>query len=158
MDEPSAMRKETMFKVDVVPFAHTERLINQGNEARIDPKQLAAEIREHGVKSMPDSVAKFLCRHLEGTIEKRGRHGHTPFERIMMGRQYHLTYRLVRLAQAGKADTYPDIVHFYENSVEGSYSRSEAAWRLVSIYFYGIDGHHKKIKNAAGARNRTKVT
>lgn len=57
----------------LVPYYSFRRQISEGLASQVDLTGLAAEIREHGVRQMPEEVVEFLCDQLEGKIERRGR-------------------------------------------------------------------------------------
>lgn len=141
------------FRIKTVPFAEISILIKRGGETVIDPADLANEIRKYGAKNMPAEVSDYLCRYLEGSIETRGRKGSTELERRFYGRYVKMLYSHIRKAQRGDETAEPDAVAFYRLYIDGiddSFMPSEIAWRIVSIWMYDHDGHHKKLRNIAG--------
>ena len=140
------------FVLKRTPYARFSRLIRDGVPDRIDVAELAAEIRSHGVAVMPEDVAAFLCSHLEGGIERRGRKGKSLVERRLEAHRLTMLYGGVREAQRNQPDAVPEIVDLYrrhEASFPEGIPDSEKAWRMVSILEHGHDGHHKKLSNLA---------
>ncbi|MCK8465189.1 hypothetical protein MUY35_15120 [Aliiroseovarius sp. S1339] len=140
--------------VDLRPFASALRHIEQGEPEKVDPVDIASELREHEASELPPELLGWICDYLEGSIETRGRKGESPLERRVVGLHAAHCYDAIRKAQKGDPDALPEAVSMnntYAPEVEDSYSPSEAAWMIVSYMLYGQPGHHKKLRNLAGA-------
>lgn len=140
--------------VDLCPFASALHHIEQGEPEKVDPVDVANELREHGASELPAELLSWLCDHLEGSIETRGRKGESPLERRVVGLHAAHCYDAIRKAQKGDPDALPEVVSIcqtYAPEIEDSYSHSETDWMIVSCMLYGQPGHHKKLRNLAGA-------
>jgi len=138
------------FDIRRVPYARISRQISDGMVARIDPSDLAAEIREHGLEKIPPSVVEFLCDHLDGSVVRSGRPGKTDAEKQHEARLARLIYVGLSMVEAGDADASPEALDLYrelrEIVAEGANS-SETRWRMVAQVVLGNPGHSKKLAN-----------
>lgn len=140
--------------VELRPFAEALHYIEQGEPEKVDPTSIAAEIRVHGIAALPRAAELWLCDYLEGNIETRGRKGLSPLERRLIGRHASHCYDAIRKAQKNDPDALPAAVDIYRKHAQkasDSYSLSETVWKIVSIMLYGQPGHHKVLRNLAGA-------
>lgn len=138
------------FRFKHVPFARISRQISEGLAASIDPAELAAEIRKHGAEKMPPDVVDFLCGHLEGKIERRGRRGDTDTEKREIARTAKLFYSMLSMAEAKDPDTPQEALELYDTlreSVAEGYAPYETRWRMVSRLLYGHPGHSRSLAN-----------
>lgn len=140
--------------VELRPFAKALHHIGQGEPEKVDPETVAAEIRTYGSGSLPEAVELWLCDYLEGSIETRGRKGNSPLEQRLLGQHARNYYEAIRKAQRNDPDALPEAVSVfreYEDRIPDGYSPSETAWMIVSSMLCGQPGHHKKLRNLAGA-------
>jgi proteasome lid subunit RPN8/RPN11 len=151
--EQNGNRKKTKFHLKPVPYARISRAISESDDRGVDPKELAEEIRAHGVTRMPPEVVDFLCRFLAGEIETRGRKpAMTKTERRNLGLRAAGMYKALRRAQLNDPEALEAAKEIYEefkNAVGDSYSPSENIWMIVSVLFHGHPGHHKYLSNLA---------
>lgn len=138
--------------VELRPFAEALHYIEQGEPEKVEPASIAAEIRVHGIAALPRAVELWLCDYLEGSIETRGRKGLSPLQGCLIGRYASHCYDAIRKAQKNDPDAI-DMYQEYAQEVSDSYSPSETAWRIVSVMLHGHQGHHKRLRNLAGAAN-----
>lgn len=140
--------------VKLRPFAEALHHIEQGEPEKVDPQTVAAEIRTYETGSLPKAVELWLCDYLEGSIESRGRKGKSPLEQRLLGQHARNCYDAIRKAQRNDPDALPEAVSVfreYEDRIPDGYSPSETAWMVVSSMLCGQPGHHKKLRNLAGA-------
>ena len=136
--------------IKLAPYTKIQRDLRDGLASRIDVADLASEIREHGIDAMPEEVVGFLCDHLEGKIDKRGRKGLGLTDKRLTARRAALFYRAVRAAQQNpdNADeTIRELIEEKSHKFPKPITDGEVAWRIVSFLFYGNDGHHRKLAN-----------
>ena len=141
---------ETQFAFERTPYARISYLLSQLAPERIDPAELAAEIRKHGLAAMPSPVTEFLCDHLEGKVERRGRPGELPIERKIRAGAARNTYIAVRAVLQNDPEIPNDFVKAvreFERDLPTDLSEGEAALQLLSAFFYGHNGQHKKLRN-----------
>jgi len=142
--------------VELRPFAEALHHIEQGEPEKVDPTSIAAEIRAHGIAALPRAAELWLCDYLESSIETRGRKGLSPLQGRLIGRHASHCYNAIREAQKNDPNANPDAIDMYQEyaqEVSNSYSPSETAWRIVSVMLHGHQGHHKRLRNLAGAAN-----
>lgn len=140
--------------LDLRPFASALHHIEQGEPEKVDPVDVANELREREASELPPELLGWLCDYLEGSIETRGRKGESPLERRVVGLHAAHSYDAIRKAQKDDPDALPEAVNIWRSwasETRGSYSPSETAWMIVSCMLYGQPGHHKKLRNLAGA-------
>lgn len=155
-DDGEADTSKAGSAVKLRPFAEALHHIEQREPEKVDPASIAAEIRVHGIAALPRAVELWLCDYLEGSIETRGRKGLSPLERCLIGRHASHCYDAIRKAQENDPDALPAAVDIYRKHAQkasDSYSPSETAWKIVSIMLHGHQGHHKMLRNLAGAAN-----
>lgn len=92
------------------PFARALHHMEQGEPSKIDPADVEADIREHGVSALPAELESWLCDYLAGSIETRGRKGESPLERRVVGLHASQCYDAIRKAQRGDPDVLPEAV------------------------------------------------
>ena len=95
--------------LDELHLADIEDRIAQGDY--VSAEDLAAALRKHGMRPIPPSVLKYLCRHLEGQVAKpKGRKALpevVKLRRLMFVRYYYrrtLTWLQARKARYGDLD------------------------------------------------------
>lgn len=141
---------KTCFVFKLAPYYKVLHDIKEGHASQIDPRDLASEIRAHGINVMPQEVVEFLCDHLDGKIEKRGRKGYGLTEKTLLARRAAMFYRAVKDAQHNPSRFDETFVEFIEECLKEfpkPIPAGEAAWRIVSSLLYGHDGHHKRVAN-----------
>ena len=140
----------TEFSIERAPYARILSLLREKAPERVDPAELASEIRKHGVAQMPNPVAGVLCDLLEGKISRRGRKGELPHERKSRARFVRLQYHAVQAVLQDDPEIPDEFVAVIEDLKRGlpsDLSQADAAWHLVSGLLYGHSGHHKKLRN-----------
>ena len=143
-------KPRSRFSVALKPYFKLKRDLEDGLASRIEPKEIACEIRKHGIEKMPEEVVSFLCDHLDGRIDRRGRKGLTPVEKQLAARRAALYYVSIRAALKARSSTVPELLAFLDENAlslpEGA-AASEKAWRLTSILVSGHQGEYKSLAN-----------
>lgn len=142
------------------PFAHlqidyladiAERV---ASGAYIDGPELAERLRGHGSQPIPDKVLDYLCRYLEGTIDKpKGRKALPEFERrrqdMIVRRLYrrYFEYLTARKGRYGQPAGWTNL----------DYPSGEMAARLVAKrWLYGEESWHT-VQNIASRKTSLPV-